>query len=149
MAINRNQFSLFGLDLVAGYDYIRTGLHELLYDENQWLRRRLDPVITLVTSSGAKQTFKAGALMPGDNSDRKTADPLYAIALPESKVLLQELCLPASLRYQVERIVMNEVSALSPFPKTIPVTVGGLFVLMQTALMYLWQFVQPVPFRGC
>ncbi|MBA4501006.1 PilN domain-containing protein [Marinobacterium marinum] len=115
MAINRNQFNLFGLNLVTGYEYVRDGLRELFHDDDAWLKQRLDPAVMLLRPGGRNQVFKAGVLQRTENMGKAETD-LCAIALPSEKVLLKTISLPLSIRSDVNRIVASEVLAQSPFP---------------------------------
>lgn len=116
MAVDEQQWNLFGYDLSRVAQYVQSGWRELLWGEPAGIRRHLDaPVELSGPRHGARALYIAETRVP-TTAPVPQERPYSAVLLPAERVLLKNLTLPAALEFDLEQAIALEVQSSSPFP---------------------------------
>jgi len=111
VALDSQQWSLFGYDLRAPARQLRAAWNDVLWGPDAVLGRLLDEPVSVRRLPDEQQgCYRAGRPVP------MTTTRATAIALPDDEVLQRELVLPASAESELQGLVAGEVRAASPFP---------------------------------
>lgn len=111
---------LFGYDLRSAGSFLRTGVVQLLWDNDSPIRQKLDePVRATVLSPQSKAVlpplwFRGSQQLVGDVHSESACS---AIVLPDDLVLHRTLTLPGALSSSIREAVQMDVKAFSPFPE--------------------------------
>ncbi len=113
MKLNRSDLRLFGIDLVAARDYLRTGWGDAM----RWpLFVWLTPVksVRFIRVSGQEEIWRGGRCVgQAKNAD---AAPFVALEIPEDKVLRRRFTLPVMPEADLAAAVGLDARGASPFP---------------------------------
>ena len=111
MAVNRDSFNFFGLDLASVFQNLREGWGEALtLPKLAWLR--VEEVVRVLQPDGVSVLYRGRKPMKAHDS--KTANFL-AIMMPEDVVLHRLLHLPRMSETDLLSALSIEVASVTPF----------------------------------
>ena len=108
MALDSQQWMLFGYDVRDTGRLWRAAWRDFLWADDSPVRARLDDIVTLYAGASVR-SFQGGHEVAHDPVELK------AVALSEELVLERTLELPAAALANLDAVVAMEVSASSPF----------------------------------
>lgn len=111
MAVQGNQWMLFGIDMRQIVQQWLSAWRELLLSTSSPIRQRLDEPVLLYRENAA-EVFQGGRLVTDASQD---AVSCFAQLLPDDLVLARSLRIPIAAESELPAVLAMEVAAASPF----------------------------------